>query len=219
MDISQLNYKSPTLQKIAGTTVLFIVIIFLWYSQSYKVNKQKIRQKSEELESIRSRIQNAKMSAARVEEIYAELNRLFAQYKLIEELLPATRDVPDFIRKIYLAAKQADSPVVKLEQKSTEPKGYYNSDPYSIKIQSTYHGFGKFLSLVANLPFTALVKGVKMSASGSKKYSINVEFTIIAHHMGSALRIDTLEELRKKRAVKPGEGKKKPKKKGKKVPS
>ncbi len=218
IDISQINYKSPTFQKIVGTVVLFFVILYLWHSQSYSVNRDIIQKKSEELEKIRRDIEKAKINAAKVEEIQAELERMFAQYKLIEELLPAERNVPDFINKIYLVAKQADAKVEKLEQKPSEAKGYYTADPYDISITTTYHGLGKFLSLVANLPFTALTKNLKISQINNPKYSIKANLTIIGHHMSSENRIETLGELGRKgkkgkRKVKP------PKKKAKKVPS
>ena len=219
IDISQINYKSPTFYKIVGTVVLFFIILYLWHSQSYSVNNEIILKKADDLEAIRRRIENAKMSAVKVEEIRAELMRLFAQYKLIEELLPNKRDVPDFINKMYLAAKQADVVVKKLEQKQSEPKGYYVADPYTMQIQTTYHGLGKFLSLVANLPFTALVKNVSIKNLASSKYSITVTLTIVAHHMSSENRIENIDELIRKKAKATGKGKKAPKKKGKKLPS
>ena len=199
IDFRKIDYKDPKFHKIAGTIFLFLVILYVWHSQSYSKNKEIIRQKSEELEGLRTKIESAKLSIARVDELYAELNRLFAQYKLIEELLPDHRDVPDFINKIYLVAKQADVQVMNFEQKPSQASGYYVSDPYSLKIQSTYHGLGKFLSLVANLPFTALVQGVKLDVTTGAKYSINASLDIIAHHMDRTLRITRIEELKTKK--------------------
>ncbi len=218
IDASQINYKSPVFQKIVGTVVLFFIILFLWHSQSYSANKKTIAKKSEELESILNQIQQAKQNAAKAEEIRAELERLFAQYKLIEELLPRDRDVPTFINMIQLAGKQADAKILKLEQKPSTVQTYYTADPYNLKIETTYHGLGKFLSLIANLPFTALVKDVKMTSFSSKKYSINASLTVIAHHLPSENRPKEVKELLKKKTKAPSK-RKKPTKKAKKVPS
>ena len=218
IDVSQINYKSPTFHKIAGTVVLFFVIFFLWHSQSYSANKETIMRKSEELESILSRIEQAKQNAARAEEVKAELERLFAQYKLIEELLPRERDIPTFINMIQLAAKQADARILNLEQKPSQVGTYYTADPYRLKLHTTYHGLGKFLSLVANLPFTALVKNINMNKLNAKKYSVDVSLTVVAHHLPSESRPKEVKELLKKKGKGPGQ-KKKPKKKAKKVPS
>ncbi len=218
IDISAIDYKSPKFQKIVGTVVLAAVVMYLWYSQSYKANKETIETKTKNLEDLRLELQRAKGSVVKVEELRAELERLFAQYKLIEELLPDKRDVPDFINKIYLAAKQADAVVKKIEQKPSQQLGYYTADPYNIEIETTFHGLGKFLSLVANLPFTALVKSVKLRASGSKKYSISVSMVITAHHMERTQRIMKIEELKRKRPKAPKKGKK-PRRKAKRVPS
>lgn len=184
---------------------------------SYSPNNEVIVGKQADLESIEGELRRAKMSVAKVEELWAELNRLFAQYKLIEELLPDERNVPDFINKIYLAAKQADTDVKKIDQQPTQPLGYFMSDPYKIDISTTFHGMGKFLSLVANLPFTALVKELKISLSGSKKYSVSASLTVIAHHMETAQRPRNIQELKIKK-VQPKE-EKKPKKKGEYKPS
>ncbi len=218
MDISSINYKSPQFIKIVGVVLLSIIVVYLWYSMSYSLNKEIIEQKRTDLESINSELHRAEMSVVQVEELWAEISRLFTQYKLIEELLPGDRDVPDFIQKIQLAAKQADAIIMKIEQKSSTQMNYYISDPYNIRIQTTFHGLGKFLSLVANLPFTALVRTVKIESLKSSKYTIAVSLTILAHHMGSDQRITKIEELRSKTAKAP---KKKvtPKRKGEKLPS
>ncbi len=218
IDISQINYKSPVFHKIIGTVVLFFVIFFLWHSQSYSANNETILKKSEELESVLNQIEQAKQNAAKAEEIKAELERLFAQYKLIEELLPRNKDIPTFINMIQLAGKQADVKISKLEQKPSIVQTYYTADPYGLKIQTTYHGLGKFLSLIANLPFTALVKNVQMSAANSKKYSVAVSLTVIAHHLPSENRPKDIKELLKKKTA-PKKKKKKPIKKEKKIPS
>jgi len=218
MDISSINYKSPQFLKIVGVVLLSIIVVYLWYSMSYSPNKEVIRQKQTDLESIKSELLRAEMSVVKVEELWAEISRLFTQYKLIEELLPGDRDVPDFIQKIQLAAKQADAIITKIEQKPSTQMNYYISDPYDIHIQTTFHGLGKFLSLVANLPFTALVRTVKIETFKSSKYTISVSLTILAHHMGSDQRITKIEELRSKTAKAP---KKEvaPKRKGEKLPS
>ena len=219
IDLSKIDYKSPTFIKIVSTVFLFLLILYLWNKMSYKPNSEIIRQKQEQLEKLHRDIQRAKNAQKNLEKLEAELKRLFTQYKLVEELLPKKRDLTDFIKKIDLVAKQADAKLIKLEQKPSQQAGYYYEDPYDVQIKTTFHGLGKFLSLVANLPFTALVKNVKISKTNDKKYSINVSMTIVAHHMKSEQRIYRIEELKKKKA-RPAKGKKKRKiRRAKKVPS
>jgi Tfp pilus assembly protein PilO len=198
MDLSQINIRNPKVIKIASTAFLAIVVIVLWYMQSFSPNKAEIEKKTADLEALKTKIQSAKMSATRVEEIRGELRRLFAQYKLIEEILPRERNVPDFINKITLSSKQADAALVRLEQQPSIPKGYYLADPYAITMNTTFNGLGKFLSLVANMPFTALVQDVKLNANVSQKYSITVSLVINAHHMEQATRLESIEEVLQK---------------------
>ena len=217
IDISKIDYKNPTFLKIAGTIVLFLLILYLWNSMSYGPNKKIIEEKQAKLEKLKADLIRAKSSGVKVEQLYAELNRLFTQYKLIENLLPEKRDVTDFIKKIDLAVKQSDAKLLKIDKQPPQSKGYYYADPYKININTTFNGLGKFLSLVANLPFTALVEDVKISKAKSPKYSISVSMTILAHHMETSQRIKSIEELKIKKAKK-GKGAK-PKRKGAKVPS
>ncbi len=199
----EINYKSPVFIKIAGTAIIFLVIAYIWYIQSFSKNNDIILEKADTLQKIREKIENAKMSEIRLEQLTAELNRLFAQYKLIEELIPEKRDVADFINKIYLAAKEADANVVKLEQKTSAQQGYFFVDPYGLEIETTYNGLGKFLSLVANLPFTALVSNVRITTTTSQKYSIIASMTINAHHMEATIRAASLEDIGRKKISRP----------------
>ncbi|RKZ34397.1 hypothetical protein DRQ33_02235 [bacterium] len=217
IDISKIDYKSPTFLKIVGTVVLFLLVLYLWNSMSYSANKKIIDEKQSELEKLKRELISAKGSAVKIEQIWAELNRLFTQYKLVEELLPRERDLTDFLKKIDLAVKQADAKLLKIEQKPSQNAGYYFQDPYEIRINTTFHGLGKFLSLVANLPFTALVKDVKIGKTGGEKFSITTSMTILAHHMETEQRITKIEELKVKR--KTTKDKKKPKRKGEYKPS
>ena len=218
IDFSKIDYKSPTFIKIVGTAIMFILILYLWNKMSYSPNSKIIQEKQEQLEKLKRDIQKAKNAAQNLEKLQSELKRLFTQYKLVEELLPQKRDLTDFIKKIDLVAKQADAKLIKLEQKPSQQVSYYYQDPYDIQIKTTFHGLGKFLSLVANLPFTALVKNVKITKTNDKKYSIDVSMTIVAHHMKSEQRIYKIEELKRKKAKGP-KGKKKTIRKAKKVPS
>lgn len=218
IDISKINYKSPTFLKIVSTIVLFFLVLYLWNSMSYGPNKKIIDKKQQKLEKLKSDLMRAKGSGVRVEQLYSELNRLFTQYKLVEELLPDKRDMTEFIKKIDLAVKQADASISKIDQKPSLSKGYYFADPYNIKIITTFNGLGKFLSLVANLPFTALVSNVKIGKVDSKKYSISVSMTILTHHMETSQRITKIEELKSKKtkAIKKGVA---PSRKGENKPS
>jgi Tfp pilus assembly protein PilO len=139
--------------------------------------------------------EKVKSSLARVEELKWDLQQLFAKYKLIEELVPEKRDIPDFITKSYFAAKQADVEIIRLEPKESTPMTYYVQDKYSLNIESTYEGIGKFIALIANLPFTALVDDVNISVKSGDTRSLSM--TVKTHHMVPSARIASIQDLRK----------------------
>lgn len=208
--LDKINIKDPRLQKIAGTVVLFSIIFFIWYSRSYSVNKKTIAQKQAEYENLKTELNAAIQTAAQLDEITKEIEKLFAQYKIIQELLPSERNDADFINKLYIVARQAKINVLSLEPKPSQQQQFFWEDPYGLEVEGTYHSLGTFFAFLANLPFSALVSELKINATGSQdptKSTVRSRFNIIGHHLEQAEKIERTEELLKKGIKKPQPGK------------
>lgn len=207
--LNALNIKDPRFQKIAGTIVLFSVILFIWHSRSYSANKKIISQKQAEYETLERELKAAIQTAAQLKEITKEIERLFAQYKIVQELLPSERNDADFINKLYIVARQAKIEVKSLEPQPSQQQQFFWQDPYTLEVEGTYHSIGTFFAFLANLPFSALITELKLNASGAQdptKSSIKSRFNIIGHHLEQTEKITRTDELLKK-GIKKQEGK------------
>lgn len=194
-DSGKIDFKNVTIVKIAIFALLGIIVLYIWFAQVYTVKRKIIDEKTAQLTSLKADYEKVKSSLARVEELKWDLQQLFAKYKLIEELVPEKRDIADFITKSYFAAKQADVEIIRLEPKESIPMTYYVQDKYSLNIESTYEGIGKFIALIANLPFTALVDDVNISVKSGDARSLSM--TVKTHHMEPSTRITSIQDLRK----------------------
>ncbi len=212
----KIEIKASGLLKIAVILFIGVMVLYIWYAQVYKPNQETIEEKTATLTQLRAKLQRAKATLANETKLRWELERLFAQYKLVEELMPAERDIPNFISKIYLAAKQADVSIIRIEPRPSVPQTYYIVDPYALQIKTTFAGLGKFLALISNLPFTALVDELKITRSGQGENQIEVTMIVNTHHMTAAQRITRIEEVTKKAQKR---GKRRPKRSTPKPPT
>lgn len=195
MTLGDLDYRDPTFIKITIGVVLGLIIGVVWYTQSYTVNKKTIVEKRNNLEQLRSKLNEAKIKARSLEELQKELNVLFTKYKLLEELLPEDRDIPDFLNKLYIAAKDNGILLQKITPNPSKQKDFYYEDPYTIQLACNYHKFGAFLADIANFPFTAISRDIDITGGG-KTLSINVVLSLSTFHLPTSERLKSPEQLR-----------------------
>ncbi len=192
MAFSDISFKDPLIQKMAGGVVILLLMVAGWYTQLYSPNKELVNDKSEKLEQLNLKLQSARLQAGKLAEIEAELEEAFVKYKLLEKLLPTERDVPDFIKKINVAARQNNIKISRMDLDPSEIMQYYTADPYRIEISGTYHNLGLFLRDVANLPFIATTKNVQLTRSSQG--DVNASLIITSFHLPSTERLEAPTE-------------------------
>lgn len=194
MTFSDISFKDPLIQKIAGGVVILLLMVSGWYTQLYSPNKELINDKSEKLEQLNLKLQSARLQAGKLAEIEAELEEAFIKYKLLEKLLPTERDVPDFINKLNVVARQNNIKVSRIDLDPSEIMQYYTADPYRIEISGAYHNLGMFLRDVANLPFIATTKNVQLTRSSQG--DVKASLIITSYHLPSTERLEAPTEAK-----------------------
>lgn len=192
MTLTDISFKDPLVQKIIGGLVILILMVAGWYTQLYGPNKELIEEKSKNLEQLNLKLQSARLQAGKLEEIEAELEEAFVKYKLLEKLLPTERDVPDFINKLNMAARQNNVDVNRIELDPSEIMQFYTADPYRIELSGAYHDIGKFLMDVANLPFIATARNIQLEKDSGSKIKANLIIT--SYHLPSTERLESPTE-------------------------
>jgi len=188
MALSDISFKDSKVQKIAGGLVILIIMAAGWFTQLYSPNQSLINEKREKLEQLNLKLQSARLQAGKLAEIEEELEEAFMKYKLLEKLLPTERNVPDFINKINVAARQNNIKVSRMDLDPSEIQEFFTADPYRMDISGSYHDFGSFLSDVANLSFIATSKNIQLTKSGPG--NIKASITIISYHLSEGERLE-----------------------------
>jgi len=182
------SFRDHRVQKIGGGILLFVVIFIFWFTQVYSPNKKIISEKRKTLEELNLKLSNIKLSAVKLPQLQKEVEKLFIQYKLLEELMPPERDVAEFINKLNISARENNVQVRQIDVHPSEPSEYYHTDPYKVRITGRYHEIGSFLSAIANLKFIATAKNFLLKRTTSGK-EVSAEFIIDSYHIPSSERL------------------------------
>ncbi|RKZ29795.1 hypothetical protein DRQ36_07565 [bacterium] len=183
MTLSDINIKDPRVQKVIGGVVILFIMVGIWHMQIYGPNKEAISKKRESIEQLNLKLQTAKMNAGKLAEIQKEMEEAFVKYKLLEKLMPAERDVPDFLNKLNIASRENNVKVINIDLEPSEVREFYIADPYRIEFKGNYHDLGAFLEDIANLPFIATAKNVNLKKTDKATGTISASLTIISYHM------------------------------------
>ncbi|HHS51045.1 MAG TPA: hypothetical protein ENN07_08020 [candidate division Zixibacteria bacterium] len=184
-----LDFRNHKVQKIAGGILILAIVGVLWFTQVYSPNQEIIMEKRKELESLNNNLAKAKRDAAKLPLLRKEVERLFIRYKLLEELMPTTRDVADFVDKLNIAARENNMRVRRLDVLPSEPTEYYHTNPYRVSLTGNYHELGAFLESIANLKFVATTKNFMVKKGSGALETISAEFIINAYHIPSEERL------------------------------
>jgi len=184
-----ISFRDHKVQKIAGGILIFAIIGVLWFTQIYTPNKLIIKEKRETLEQLNLKLSNIKLSAAKLPQLRKEVERLFIRYKLLEELMPTSRDVPDFVNKLNISARENNMKIRRVDVIPTEQSEYFHTNPYKVMVTGNYHELGAFLEAIANLKFVATVKNFMIKKNTNPSESISAEFVITTYHIPSTERL------------------------------
>ena len=172
-----------------------IIIVGVWYGQIYSPNIKAIKEKRDRLETLNIKLNKSKLTAGQLAAIQREVEDAFIKYKLLEKLVPLERDVPDFLNKINMAARENNVKISKIDLEASELHNFYTADPYRVEVMGNYHDIGGFLEGIANLPFIATIKNVQVKSSANKKMSVISSMTVTSYHMGANERLQAPTQL------------------------
>jgi Tfp pilus assembly protein PilO len=160
-----MNYKDPKIQIIGFIVVLFVTGSYLWFNKVYSTYTDKIATKTTQYEKELQDLHNVKQKAATLDDLQREFDELQMKYKQVQLLLPEQKEDESFLTQIHAAAQLTGSTVTDLTPMGTQTSSFYETNTYSIEVQASYHGLGKFLAKVANFPFIVNVSDLEMKSA------------------------------------------------------
>jgi Tfp pilus assembly protein PilO len=160
-----MNYKDPKTQVIIFVVIIFAAATYFWYSKIYTSFSGKIAVKATQYEKELQDLHSVKQKAATLDDLQREFEDLEMRYKKVELLLPEVKEDEAFLSQLHAAAQLTSSVVIELTPLGTQVGDFYNTNTYSIMVESSYHGLGRFFAKVANFPFIVNVSDLEMKTT------------------------------------------------------
>ncbi len=160
-----MDFKDAKNQKIIIAVVAFLIVVYFWYSRVYSRYDSQISLKSQEFETITTNLKNVEMKAKSLDALKLEYTELVERYHEIEALLPEVKQIPSFLVQLHTASSLTGSKITRIQPLPITPQEFYNMASFEIVMTGTYHGFGNFVSYVANFPFIANISKMEIKAN------------------------------------------------------
>jgi Tfp pilus assembly protein PilO len=160
-----MNYKDPKTQITIFIVLLFIGATYFWYTKVFTSFADKIAVKSVQYEKELQDLHAVKQKAATLVDLQREFEDLEMRYKKVELLLPEKKEDEAFLSQLHAAAQLTGSTVKELTPLGAQVGEFYNTNSYSIEVEASYHGLGRFFAKVANFPFIVNVSDLEMKTA------------------------------------------------------
>jgi len=174
-----MNLRDPKNQIFIIVLILIGAAVYFWYTRIYDSYNARVEALSVEQSTLAAKLNSVKQKAATLDQLESEYKELQIKYKRVELLLPEKKEDESFLSQIHAAAQLTSSVVRVITPLGTQVSEFYETNTYSVEVQSSYHGLGRFLAKVANFPFivnlTALQLKTSKEGTGGTLLDVNKE--------------------------------------------
>ncbi len=188
-----MNLKDPKVQKIMLGVMTMVIASYVYFATNflpfnYPVRRAQIQALDSEYSKLSAELEKARKTVGNLAQLEAEYQRLHAQWKLAQELLPEEKEMPELLRQVTAAGQNTGVNFALFEPQAPRPSEFYTDHPIKIKVRGGYHQVGLFLSRLSNLERIVNVSAldlVQPKASNKKKSigkdAVEAEFTLSAY--------------------------------------
>jgi len=170
-----MNLRDPKTQITLIIAVLFLGLYYLWFAKVYSPYQVRISQKEIQKGTLLQKLHDVEQRAATLTELQKEYNELQIKYKKVEILLPEKKEDEAFLSQLHAAAQLTNSVVTDVTPLGTVPSEFYETNSYTIEVEATYHGLGRFMAKVANFPFIVNLNDITLKSPAQKLAMIQAE--------------------------------------------
>jgi Tfp pilus assembly protein PilO len=170
-----MNLRDPKTQIVAVIVLLFLGLYYLWFAKVYTPFQAQIVAKEVQKGNLLTQLHKVEEKAATLTELQKEYGDLLVKYKKVEVLLPERKEDEALLNQIHAAAQLTQSIIIEITPLGTTPSEFYETNNYSIEVEATYHGLGKFLARIANFPFIVNLNDITLKSPAQKLAMIQPE--------------------------------------------
>jgi Tfp pilus assembly protein PilO len=159
------DFRDPKIQVLLIIAIIFVALIYVWYSQFYSPYAAKLAQKIILHEKLRSELFAVKQKAKSLEGLKEEYTDLSNRFERVKLWLPEKKEDESFLAQLHIAAQLTNTQIVGVIPREPIKKDFYNANVYEVRLEATYHGLGNFFAKVVNFPFIVTISDVLMEKS------------------------------------------------------
>ncbi len=149
--------------KVIIAAVLFLLPVVLFYFVWFQPQQEKKTQLISKRTQLTHELQKAKLRAASLGKLEAEVEvtkQLFAE---TAELLPKGKEIPALLTNISALGRRSGLDFLSFVPEKDIPNDFYSEIPIKIKVRGPYHNMGVFLDQVSNLNRIVTVSNISMA--------------------------------------------------------
>jgi len=163
-----MDFKDPKNQILALIVFVFLVLIYVWYSQFYTPYDESLAQKKAQYQKLQTDLFAVKQKAESVEGLKREVEFQEAKYEKVRLLLPERKEDEAFLQQMHMAEQSTNSTIMNILPLPSVPKEFYTANSYLVEVEATYHGLGKLFEKIVNFPFLVNVSDVVVETRDAK---------------------------------------------------
>lgn len=148
---------------IAG--VLYLATL-LYVPPNLNEMKETIGRKKSDLAALEEKINQGRAAERRLPQLREEVRRIELDLQRLLQILPASRNTEELIKKIEALTRQGDFYLKRFAPKDEVKKDFYAEWPIEIQIDGTYHNLALFFDKMAR--FSRIINVEDLIMQGSR---------------------------------------------------
>lgn len=160
-----MNLRDPKNQIFVIVIILIVAVVYFWYTKIYVSYNERMAMLVQEQTILAEKLNSVKQKAATLDQLEKEYEDLLMRYKRVEQLLPEKKEEEAILSQVHNAAQLTASVVKKITPMGTQILAYYETNNYSMEVESSYHGMATFFAKVANFPFIVNIYSLQLKSS------------------------------------------------------
>jgi type IV pilus assembly protein PilO len=159
--------KLPWYAQLGAFVVLGVAACgaFIWFYELPAREEMKARQT--QLKSLQADIRKGQDTARQLPQFQAEVADLQTRLDSLRAVLPEEKDAADLLRRIQIAASQANIEIKNFKPNPVVTKQLHAEWPITLELQGTYHNLALFFDRVGKLPRIVNITNVDIKAVGT----------------------------------------------------
>jgi len=175
-----INLRDSKTLVLIAVVLLAILIVYLFYSQIYKPNVQKIEALQVRKAKIESELAQAREAVSRLPEIQRHYVILMRKWEQAQQLLPSAKDISSLLKSIQNVGYEAGVRFSTFRPTTAPGDSLYTKVPVTMAVTGNYHQIAWFLANIGNLPRIVTSSDVKVAPNPDAKERIR-DRTILAN--------------------------------------